>query len=84
MTWLERKAARKEHYEKSIKGWKLVPCGACSGPGFYDGGDPHNHPCGCCEGTGKERVSPKEYETYMITTRALHKAVEGVRNGTVR
>ena len=59
-----RKAERKAHYEKSVKGWKEVPCGACSGSGYYDYANPHTGrvpKCGACNGTGKERVSPEEY-----------------------
>lgn len=48
-----RKKARTEYYEKYIKGYKLVTCGACSGSGYYDN---NNHPkCSMCEGTGKVR-----------------------------
>jgi len=49
-----RKQARKEYYEKYIKGWKKVKCGACNGSGYYDNnGSPK---CSNCNGTGKERV----------------------------
>lgn len=57
-TFYERKKVRKEHYEKYVKGWKLVDCTACSGSGYYDhNGSP---PCGSCAGTGKERSKPVE------------------------
>lgn len=53
-TFQERKAERKEHFEKYVKGWKLVPCTACNGSGRYDhNGSPK---CSSCNGTGKERV----------------------------
>lgn len=55
-TFAERKARRKEHYQRYVHGWKQVPCGACNGTGYYDhDGSP---PCGCCDGTGKDRVPP--------------------------
>jgi hypothetical protein len=55
MNFHERKQERKANYEKFVKGWKLVECGACSGSSYYCGG-----PCGACDGTGKESISPKE------------------------
>jgi DnaJ-class molecular chaperone len=56
-TFHERKAARKEYYEKFVKGWKLRDCTSCSGTGIYDNtGSP---PCGACEGTGKEEYKPR-------------------------
>lgn len=58
MNFHERKQARKEYYEKWIKGWKLRPCGACNGSGYYDHND--NPECGACDGTGKERYNSKE------------------------
>jgi DnaJ-class molecular chaperone len=56
MNYAERKAARTEHYNKFIKGWKQRPCGACNGTGHYD----HNNSpkCGACNGTGKEQYKP--------------------------
>ncbi len=58
-TFHERKAERTEHFERWVKGWKLVTCTACSGSGYYDhDGSP---PCDGCDGTGRERVSPAEY-----------------------
>lgn len=55
-TFLKRKQARKEYYEKYIKGWKQRPCSACSGSGIYDHkGSP---PCTACDGTGKEFYKP--------------------------
>jgi hypothetical protein len=45
----ERKAERTERF-LSTMGKKLVPCGCCSGTGYYSGGH-----CGWCEGTGKVR-----------------------------
>lgn len=63
MDFRERKAARKEYYEKYLKGWKLHTCGACSGSGYYDhNGSP---PCGNCEGNGKERCPPTSEENKM-------------------
>lgn len=56
MNFLERKEQRKKHYESKIKGWKLRPCTACSGSGYYDAkGSPK---CSACNGTGKERYKP--------------------------
>jgi RecJ-like exonuclease len=57
------KAARKEHYEKYVKGWKQVPCTACNGSGYYDYTDRRGRTpkCSACDGTGKEQVSPAEY-----------------------
>jgi hypothetical protein len=54
MTYRERKQYRKEHYDKYVHGWILQTCTACNGSGYYD----HNGSteCGCCDGTGKERV----------------------------
>jgi len=50
--WRE-KLRRTNYYYRFIYGWVQVPCGACSGSGYYDhNGSP---PCGCCNGTGKER-----------------------------
>jgi hypothetical protein len=63
-TFHERKAERVEHYEKYVKGWKLVKCGACSGSGYYDSSDGRGRTpkCSACEGEGVERISPREYE----------------------
>lgn len=55
-TWLERKANRRDYYERYVRGWKLVTCTACNGSGYYDAnGSP---PCGCCGGTGMMRDKP--------------------------
>ncbi len=60
MSFRERKAERIAHYEKWVKGWKSVKCGACNGSGHYDhNGSPS---CGACNGTGEEKVSPEEYK----------------------
>lgn len=57
----QRKAARRKHYERFVRGWKLRPCAACNGSGRYDGnGSP---PCGACDGTGKERYKTQEKAT---------------------
>lgn len=57
----ERKAERKEFYEKFVRGWKLERCGACSGSGYYDD---NGHPkCGLCGGTGKVRCPPTQAVT---------------------
>lgn len=57
MDFHERKGARKEHYEKYIKGWKKRPCTACNGSGRYDNnGSPR---CGACDGTGNELYKPE-------------------------
>lgn len=58
-TFAERKAERKAHFEKHIKGWKQVRCSACNGSGYYDhNGSP---PCSCCNGSGKVFVEPTDY-----------------------
>ena len=60
MTYRERKVQRVEYYHKFVHGWKLTTCNACNGSGRYDS---HGSPkCQGCDGTGKERVSPKEYQ----------------------
>lgn len=60
--WKSRKEARRAHYERFVKGWKLVRCVACNGSGRYDhNGSPK---CGSCNGTGKMRVKPEDYEFY--------------------
>lgn len=57
MTWAERKAERREQYQRE-HGRKLVPCMACNGSGRYDhNGSP---PCGACNGTGKIRETAPE------------------------
>lgn len=56
----KRKEARKRYYERFIKGWKLRPCRACNGSGYYDhNGSP---PCQGCDppGSGKERYREEE------------------------
>ena len=51
----DRKQKRKEHYEKFVKGKKLVICISCNGSGKYDhNGSPD---CGACDGLGKVRES---------------------------
>lgn len=59
-----RKQERREYFEKYVKGWKLVTCGACNGSGYYDNCIRGRIPkCSSCNGTGKERVpSPKTYD----------------------
>lgn len=56
MTWMERKAERREYFERYVKGWKQVKCPACNGSGRYD----HNGApaCGLCDGTGKIKEPP--------------------------
>lgn len=60
------KQRRTEYYLKYIHGWKLIPCMACNGSGYYDNTNRRgNTPkCGSCDGTGKERVSPEAYIRY--------------------
>lgn len=59
LTWAERKKIRTEYYYSHVYQHKLVNCLACNGSGYYDhDGSPL---CSSCEGTGKERVSPKDY-----------------------
>lgn len=49
----QRKAQRKEYFEKFVKGRKLEKCISCNGSGYYDS---NNSPkCGACDGTGKTR-----------------------------
>jgi hypothetical protein len=50
----ERKARRKAHFFKFRYGWIERICTACAGSGRYD--HYHSPRCGCCNGTGKERV----------------------------
>lgn len=55
-SYAERKAARKDYFEKYVRGWKLRTCYACNGSGRYDTwGGPK---CSGCGGTGKERYKP--------------------------
>ena len=64
MDYMQRKAARTEHYNRFVFGWRLRQCVACSGSGRYDTtGSPD---CGACDGTGKTR-----YNTATGTTKAL-------------
>jgi len=52
-----RKQQRTEHYKKYVHGWKLRPCLACNGSGYYDNdGSPE---CSSCDGTGMERYKPE-------------------------
>lgn len=53
ITYADRKAARRVHFERFQKGRKMVVCCACNGSGYYDH---HGSPrCGSCGGTGKVR-----------------------------
>jgi hypothetical protein len=36
MNFKERKTYRKDYYLRFVYGWKLRPCTACSGSGYYD------------------------------------------------
>lgn len=57
-TWGERKKERTEYYKSNVYKWKLKPCVACNGSGFYDNnGGPK---CGACNGTGKEKYDSKD------------------------
>lgn len=72
LNFAERKARRREYYERFVKGWKQRACGACSGSGRYD-----NHgapPCGACDGTGKETYKPVSIEE---TAKAVHTYYNG-------
>lgn len=60
MDYKERKEARREHYERFVKGWRLRTCLACNGSGRYD--DTGSPKCSSCGGTGKERVKPESKE----------------------
>ena len=57
--WATRKKERREYYNKYVKGWKEVKCNACNGSGYYDHDESPD--CDCCEGTGKEKISPEKY-----------------------
>ena len=60
-TYQERKQARKEHFEKYVKGWKIKTCTACSVSGFYDFNRNGRTPkCSSCGGTGKEKCAPEK------------------------
>ena len=64
-TFAERKAERAEHFEKSVRGWKLVECTACSGSGRYRAG-----PCGNCDGTGKTRSGTSTLAQQLASAQA--------------
>jgi hypothetical protein len=52
------KAERTKDYFENQYGWKLRPCTACNGSGYYDhNGSPD---CGSCDGTGKERYASEK------------------------
>lgn len=56
----KRKAERTKYYKEHIEGWRLRPCSACSGSGYYDNtGSPK---CSSCSGTGKERYKHEKKE----------------------
>ena len=58
-TFHERKAERKEYFERFVLGWKQRKCTACNGSGYYDN---CNSPrCSACDGSGKELFKPKTY-----------------------
>lgn len=64
-SFAERKAYRVEHFEKYVRGWKLVECTACSGSGRYKAGA-----CGCCDGTGKMRTAPSKLAQQVASAQA--------------
>jgi hypothetical protein len=73
----DRKAARKAYFEKCVKGWKLIPCGACNGSGKYDNqirrhGKWVQPDCSSCDGTGNERVSPESYQRTVEMYKRLY------------
>lgn len=69
-TFRQRKAQRKEYYEKYVKYWKLRDCIACGGTGRYDNtGSPV---CSSCEGSGKERYLPN----YQQAQTALNDVID--------
>lgn len=79
----QRKADRRDYYLRHVHGWKLRPCSACSGSGYYDGGPPdRSTPCGACEGTGKERYrgpkSPAEFHTHNWVLYRRHREIDRV------
>lgn len=53
MTFKERKKERTEHYRTYIKGWRLKPCSAGNGSGYYDNANAPE--CSACDGSGQER-----------------------------
>jgi DnaJ-class molecular chaperone len=61
-TFAQRKLQRTEYYFRFVYRWKPIKCGACNGSGHYDNCD--SPACSCCDGSGKERVSPADY-TWM-------------------
>lgn len=57
----ERKAQRKEHFDRFVFGWRLRQCNSCAGSGRYDS---HGSPaCSGCDGTGKVRHKPPAKDT---------------------
>lgn len=75
MTFKARKADRTEHYHTHIKGWRLQPCSACNGSGYYD--HTNNPECGACEGSGKE-----QYKVNLNTLAPLINHTLTETNGT--
>jgi hypothetical protein len=61
MDFNQRKQLRKEHFEKNVKGWKLKPCLACNGSGYYDNFIGGRIPkCSSCKGPQeKKNINPK-------------------------
>ena len=59
-TFASRKQERATYYFRFVHGWRLVKCVACNGSGYYD--DTGSPRCSSCEGTGKERLSPGDYQ----------------------
>ena len=49
--------------EKRKPKYKKVRCTACNGSGYYD--STNSPKCGCCNGTGKMKVTIEEYEEYQ-------------------
>jgi len=69
MSFHERKKKRTEDFEKNIKEWKLRPCSACNGSGYYDhNGSPK---CMACRGTGLERYKPTQHEKLMEIAKGI-------------
>jgi hypothetical protein len=74
-TFHERKAARVEYFNRFVKGWKLRPCTACNGSGYYDhSGSPD---CAACNGTGKERYKPEpKAKSFALAGVLMHDGLE--------
>ena len=81
----QRKAERITYYKNFVEGWKLIICGACSGSGYYDYSRGGRTPkCAYCEGKGKVRVSPEEYQRHMEWEQQETRSNHAARRRTTR